>query len=89
VCVDVYCALWGPAVLLDEVPYAAQSCSCLDTVTDRLTAAQPDCAAVFKSIYFAVRTAVPPYALVLHSTTYHGYVRTRIILNARYNVIFV
>jgi hypothetical protein len=34
-------------------------------------------------------TVAPPYLLVIRSKTYRGYVKSRIIPNAIYNVIFV
>jgi hypothetical protein len=34
-------------------------------------------------------TGVPPYLWVIRSTTYHGYMKSEIILNTIYNVIFV
>jgi hypothetical protein len=34
-------------------------------------------------------TVVPPYPWVIHSKTYHGYMKLQIIPNAIYNVIFM
>jgi hypothetical protein len=34
-------------------------------------------------------TVVPPYPRVMHSKTYHGYVKLQLILNAIYNMILV
>jgi hypothetical protein len=38
---------------------------------------------------FIPHNVVPPYARVILSKTYRGYVKPRIIPNAIYNVIFV
>jgi len=46
------------------------------------------CCIIWISYYFIVQnTGGLPYPRVIHSKTYRGYVKLRIILNAVYNVI--